>query len=314
MAIESSTKDNHVSDGRGVGPQGKEFFDTRAVYAASETQDAQSAAAGARPDLAVTPVGDMVNLPAGTSIEHIEVDGANLILIQPDGSRVIIAHGALDIPTFVIDDVQIPREALIAALQANNINVAAGPDGQTSAVPANESSGGNFHEAIPGIGDAGPPIDLLPPTALRFPVLEEPQLLGALEGRAAPSIEALTFDPPTGGTAAFTTGDTLIGTDPFPGTLGGSIGKDGAGGPGFTFEGLDGDHIKLGPETLLLRWDPDSHILTASVDGGDRNGVKIFTLIVTDPATGAFTFSQTNNVEHPAGPDGATPVLLELDY
>src|SRR5690606_31997150 len=98
----------------------------------------------------VAAVDNVVKLPAGTSIEKVEIDGDNLILVQPDGSRIVIEHAALHVPTFVIDDVEIPQEALVAALEASNINVAAGPDGTlTAAAAGSESAGGNFSEAIP---------------------------------------------------------------------------------------------------------------------------------------------------------------------
>ncbi|WP_184143709.1 DUF5801 repeats-in-toxin domain-containing protein, partial [Shinella fusca] len=131
---------------------------------------------------------NIVKLPAGTSIEQVEIDGDNLILVQPDGSRIVIEHAALHVPTFVIDDVEIPQEALVAALEASNINVAAGPDGTlTASAAGNSSAGGNFSEAVPGIGDAGPAIDLLPPTALQFGTLEEEILLPAFTN-SGPSI------------------------------------------------------------------------------------------------------------------------------
>ncbi|MGB3900981.1 MAG: DUF5801 repeats-in-toxin domain-containing protein, partial [Mesorhizobium sp.] len=121
-----------------------------------------------------------VKLPAGTSIEKIEIDGDSLVLVQPDGTRIVIEHAALHVPTFVIDDVEIPQEALVAALQANQIDVAAGLDGSLTAVAAgSESAGGNFNQPFPGIGDAGPIIDLLPPTALQFGALEERELFPA---------------------------------------------------------------------------------------------------------------------------------------
>ncbi|WP_119258064.1 DUF5801 repeats-in-toxin domain-containing protein [Shinella zoogloeoides] len=147
----------------------------------------------------VAAVDNVVKLPAGTSIEKVEIDGDNLILVQPDGSRIVIEHAALHVPTFVIDDVEIPQEALVAALEASNINVAAGPDGTlTAAAAGSESAGGNFSEAIPGIGDAGPAIDLLPPTALQFGAPEDRQLLAAFDApNRGPGIE-FPENPSTG--------------------------------------------------------------------------------------------------------------------
>ncbi|NRG16410.1 cadherin-like domain-containing protein, partial [Rhizobiales bacterium] len=120
-----------------------------------------------------------VRLPQGVSIDEIRVDGDNLVLVQPDGTTITILNAALRIPTFVIDDVVIPEVALTAALEANGINVAAGPDGGLSVVSEPQSSGANFGVAAPGIGDAGPVIDLLPPTGLQFGTLDEPELFPA---------------------------------------------------------------------------------------------------------------------------------------
>ncbi|QFI69846.1 type I secretion C-terminal target domain-containing protein [Sinorhizobium alkalisoli] len=118
---------------------------------------------------------NVVRLPAGISLENIKVVGNDIVLEQPGGAEIRIENAALNIPTFVIGDVEIPRETLVAVLEGNGINVAAGPDGTISVV-SGQSSGGNFSDASAGIGDAGPAIDLLPPTALQFPELEQQEL------------------------------------------------------------------------------------------------------------------------------------------
>jgi hypothetical protein len=109
------------------------------------------------------------SLPDGASIENIVVEGDNLVLVQPDGTRIIIEGGALNVPTFLIGQVEISSQVLIAALQANGINVAAGPDGTVSVVTTS-SSGGNLSDGDGDIGDAGPLIDLLGNTDLAFEV------------------------------------------------------------------------------------------------------------------------------------------------
>ena len=112
-------------------------------------------------------------LPEGASIENIIVEGDNLVLVQPDGTRIIIEGGSLNVPTFLIGQVEVPSQVLIAALQANGINVAAGPDGTVSVVSAG-SSGGDLTDGDGNIGDAGPVIDLLGDTDFGFeaPTLE----------------------------------------------------------------------------------------------------------------------------------------------
>ncbi|MCV0395627.1 MAG: DUF5801 domain-containing protein, partial [Rhizobiaceae bacterium] len=131
------------------------------------------------PSVVVVGPDNVVRLPEGVSLEKIEVDGQDLVLVQPDGSTIVVENAALNIPTFVIGDVEIPQVALVAALEANGIDVAAGPDG-LRVVTTPDSSGGNFNDPGAGIGDAGPVIDLLPPTALEFGLLQDEELLGAL--------------------------------------------------------------------------------------------------------------------------------------
>ncbi len=131
----------------------------------------------------------MVRLPEGVSIENIVVDGANLILVQPDGAAITIWNAAVRIPTFVIGNVEIPQVALAAALEANGINVAAGPDGQLSVVADSPSSGGNFNAPDGNIGDAGPVIDLLPPTALQFGLTPRTELFPDLRRDDAPRVD-----------------------------------------------------------------------------------------------------------------------------
>ncbi len=131
---------------------------------------------------------NVVHLPAGASIEKIKVVGSDIVLEQPDGSTITIHNAALKVPTFVIGDAEIPRETLVAVLGENGINVAAGPDGSISVV-SNQSSGGGFSDANGDIGQAGPVIDLLPPTSLQFPALEATELLPfTLDANENPSI------------------------------------------------------------------------------------------------------------------------------
>lgn len=89
-----------------------------------------------------------VHLPAGASIDQLRVQGTDLIPVQPDGSEIRIVNAALNIPTFVIDDIVISREALVAALEDSGVNFAAGPDGTLSVTGASpQSSGGSFQDA-----------------------------------------------------------------------------------------------------------------------------------------------------------------------
>ena len=109
----------------------------------------------------VADAANTVTLPVGVSLDAIEIDGDNIILVQADGTRIVIEGGALNVPTFLIGSVEVPQQVLVAALQANGINVAAGPDGAVSVVSNNGSAGGNFAQGSGDIGDAGSTISLL---------------------------------------------------------------------------------------------------------------------------------------------------------
>ncbi|OOG62639.1 hypothetical protein B0E45_30710, partial [Sinorhizobium sp. A49] len=163
-------------------------------------------AKGAEPPLQTPPMPatisadalNIVHLPAGASIEKIKVVGADIVLEQPDGSTITVQNAALKVPTFVIGDAEIPRETLVAVLGENGINVAAGPDGSISVV-SNQSSGGDFSDANGDIGQAGPVIDLLAPTALQFPALEATELLPfAADLNDTPSIIPDSSSDPSG--------------------------------------------------------------------------------------------------------------------
>ncbi|MGL4404416.1 MAG: hypothetical protein ACRCT6_01530, partial [Notoacmeibacter sp.] len=146
-----------------------------AGQSASPTPPANPAA-GANP-LVAADGNNQVQLPAGTSLDRAELRGNNMVLVQPDGSEIIIQNAASNVPTFVIDGVEIPQEALIAALNLAGIDVAAGPNGNlVAATGGPDGSGANFLLAVPGIGDADPILDLLPPTALLFGTEEERDL------------------------------------------------------------------------------------------------------------------------------------------
>ncbi|MES0885241.1 DUF5801 repeats-in-toxin domain-containing protein, partial [Roseibium sp. SCP14] len=119
---------------------------------------------------------NQIFLPAGTSLDDVVISGDDLILLQPDGTEIIIRNAALNVPTFVIDGIEIPQEALVAALANSGIDIAAGPDGTLVATQAPDGAGGNFFVQPGGIGDAGPVLDLLGRTELRFPVLEQREL------------------------------------------------------------------------------------------------------------------------------------------
>ncbi|MDE1994728.1 MAG: hypothetical protein KGI75_19645, partial [Rhizobiaceae bacterium] len=86
--------------------------------------------------------GNVVHLPPDASIDDIHVEGRNLVLVQADGTRIVIVNGALHVPTFLIGEVTLPQQAIVAALQQQGVNVAEGPDGSYHA----GNSAGSGHQ------------------------------------------------------------------------------------------------------------------------------------------------------------------------
>ncbi|TPK58019.1 hypothetical protein FJ546_25345, partial [Mesorhizobium sp. B2-4-19] len=162
------------------------------------------APAAVAPHEYVADANHVVKLPANVSIDNIKVDGHNLVLEQADGSVIVIKDGALNVPTFIIGDVEVPRVALIAALEASHVDVAFGADGSISAGPggSTSSAGGDFSVPPGGIGNGFGLSALLPPTDLAFGQPDHRELFPSLLPNSTPTILDLT--PETSG------GDTIV--------------------------------------------------------------------------------------------------------
>jgi VCBS repeat-containing protein len=141
----------------------------------------------------VTPGPDgTVVLPAGTDINHIEVDGRNLVVTLPDGTQMVILDGAVVVPRIVVGDVEIPPVNLAALLIGEEPQPAAGPA---------RSSGGNFLAADGDVGDLHGLGDLLPPTELSFSQPEEREIL-PIAPNDAPAVTIVTPNQPAGAISA----------------------------------------------------------------------------------------------------------------
>lgn len=111
-------------------------------------------------------VDDTVRLPAGTVLEKVTIDGDDLVLEQPDGSVIVIVNGAVNVPTFLLDGVELPFETIKLAFAESDIIISEGESGAQQA--SNDSSGGRFSKAPGDIGEGLSITELLPPTALGF--------------------------------------------------------------------------------------------------------------------------------------------------
>ncbi|MEM5495279.1 VCBS domain-containing protein, partial [Hoeflea sp. AS16] len=122
--------------------------DTGSDPSASVSSDSGSSGGAPGISVIVPDADNRVTLAASASIENMQLDGNDLLLIQPDGSQIRIIGGALSVPTFVIGDIEVPQEVLVAALETNGFNVAAGPGNTLSvAQQAPTGSGGEFEDS-----------------------------------------------------------------------------------------------------------------------------------------------------------------------
>ncbi|WP_210248239.1 Ig-like domain-containing protein, partial [Mesorhizobium sp. WSM4315] len=155
------------------------------------------APAAAAPHEYVADANHVVKLPANVSIDNIKVDGHNLVLEQADGSVIVIKDGALNVPTFIIGDVEVPRVALIAALEASHVDVAFGADGSISAGAGGSpsSAGGDFSIPPGGIGDGFGLSALLPPTDLAFGQPDHRELFPSLVDRPVSVVATSLLTP-----------------------------------------------------------------------------------------------------------------------
>ncbi|MFC6655129.1 DUF5801 repeats-in-toxin domain-containing protein [Roseibium salinum] len=155
---------------------GEDISPVDAEDAAATDQPAAEGEEGSQQTVFTANDQNQVVLPANVSLDNAIIEGANLVFIQPDGTEITIENAALNVPTFLIDGVEIPQETLVAALQESGINVAAGPGGTLVATSTPDSSGGDFDVVNANLGDAGPILGLLGPTALQFPELTGEEL------------------------------------------------------------------------------------------------------------------------------------------
>ncbi|MDF1610101.1 VCBS domain-containing protein, partial [Hoeflea sp. YIM 152468] len=119
----------------------------------SADSGSSNAASGIRE---ITPDSDnRITLAAETSIQNMQLDGEDLLLIQPNGSQIRIIGGALNVPTFIIGDIEVPQEVLVAALETSGFNVAAGPGNTLSVAPQTPTGSGGEFEDSSGASIAG---------------------------------------------------------------------------------------------------------------------------------------------------------------
>ena len=117
-----------------------------------------------------------------------------------------------------------------------------------------------------------------------------------------------------GGNPASVTGDLAVPNSDgdnneatFTGVLGGSVGLDVPG--TFSFAALNGTTGTVGTETVSYSWNSGTNTLTAT---GPRGA--LFTVAVTNPATGAYKVTLVDNVLQAQGPNGENDATTALTY
>ncbi|MBO9123106.1 MULTISPECIES: VCBS domain-containing protein [unclassified Rhizobium] len=273
---------------------------------------AQDAAAAAPAGQVVPDQNNIAHLPAGTAIDDIHVRGNDLVLVQADGTEIVIVNGALHVPTFLLGEVELPQQAVIAALEQSNINVAAGPDGSYSASSSPSSSGANFQDSIQG--NAGDPTQLASLLAdtqqADLTPSRTPDEQNGVPLITASSISLVTEVSDANG--AFST-QVVNGQFGFiPGKDFGVITAVGLSDSLNMDEGTqNGTHVDLTSNGQPVVVTINGLTITGSVDGQ-----PVFTLTVTNIETGAYTFTQFGPLDHPdRGESGADDVLrLQFSY
>ncbi|WP_426123624.1 DUF5801 repeats-in-toxin domain-containing protein, partial [Pararhizobium sp. PWRC1-1] len=281
--------------------------------AKSHRLPAEAAAVDERPKEIVPDQNNIARLPANVTVDEIRVEGANLILVQADGTEVTIINGALRIPTFLIGEVEVPQQVLLAVLEQDGVNVAAGPDGSYSATSSGpQSSGGNFEDSLQqSTPEAGPLADLLGNTEFGDPNGDGNGLL--FDDTPIITETALSFVTETANADGTFENQTIDGIFGFvPGADTGQIASIAY------VNTLNIDEPTQTGFATALTSGGAAVVVTVSADGltltGTAGGAVVFTLTVTNTATGAFTFEQLYALDHPDQGQSGADDLLRLQF
>ena len=263
----------------------------------------------------------VVQLPAETSLDDMRVEGNDLILVQADGSEIVILDGALKIPTLLVGDVELSQQVLFAALEDSGINIAAGPDGSYSATGTSQSSGADFETIEQRQTEDIALADLLGDT----PFADGGALEGNQNADDAPTILSSLTQPFVIDEASIADGipnnQRISGRLPFErGRDFGTITSVGFAGAANVDEEGTGSQVLSAftsggsPITVTSLPLPSGSVLNfIAVEGRDANGNLVFQLTIDDRITGDFTFELIGKLDHPdAGDNGSQDDLDDL--
>jgi|GEM_PF-5785208 VCBS repeat/T1SS-143 repeat domain/type 1 secretion C-terminal target domain (VC_A0849 subclass) len=262
----------------------------------------------------ITPdANNVVNLPAGASVDEIRVEGKDIVLVQADGSEIVVLGGAAPIPTFLIGEIEVPQQVVLAILEDGGVNVAAGPDGTFSVVTTGPGgSGGDFVDELPQQEDGGPNLlALLGNTDLTQEGDNETEDLADDTPIITDTSSILLIEDAVGDSFENQTVDGQFGFDP---------GNDGGQVTAISFSGAFNVDEEGGTSDTGLSLTSGGVPVVVSINGlvitgtAGVGGPIVFTLTVTDPATGAFTFSQTAPLDHPDKGQVGVSDLIRLEF
>ncbi|MBC2666303.1 hypothetical protein H7F51_12310, partial [Novosphingobium flavum] len=166
MDFEANRETAHESDTA-------EFTPAKAGMAAAAAAAAPKGVPASAIALAPDANGVIV-LPAGVTLDDLEVQGRDLVIHAPNGAVYVIHDGAVYVPQIVVDGVEVPPLNLAALLTGAEPQPAAG---------AVSSSGGNFADPVGNIQPAYDLGDLLPYTELQFPQIEIQEIFPGVVNR-----------------------------------------------------------------------------------------------------------------------------------
>ena len=253
---------------------------------------------------------NVAHLPAGTSIDDIHVEGNNLVLVQADGTEIVIVNGALHVPTFLLGEVELPQQAVIAALEQSNINVAAGPDGSYSASASPSSSGADFQDGLqPNANDPTQLASLLADTnqADAAPNSTPDEMNGVPVITTTDLMTLTELSDSEGGFQSQTVNGRFGFT---PGKDFGTITAIGLSDSLDMQEGTqNGTHIDLTSDGKPVVVTVNGLTITGTVEGQ-----TVFTLTVTNIQTGAYTFTQSGPLDHPDKNESGADDILRLQF
>jgi hypothetical protein len=252
----------------------------------------------------VTSNGGGVQLDFGDNLDPTLIPGGEQVVMSPE----LDVEQPVEASEFAALDEDL--EALLAALDDDTVDLLDVLDATAAgAGPGGAADGGHsFVRLARIVEDVNPLAFSFGMNALGGPPEEQGGAFVLAEAEEVEEPQEPVVIPPSAGSFEATLFDieTLSGSGSVAsGLLPVSFGS-GSGGS-VTFAAMDGVTQQVGGETLTFIWNAGTNTLHAI---SETRGITIFT-VELDPATGAFTVTQVNNLLHGEGMDEA---LLGLVY